>query len=142
MGPVSPSSKVPNSYRVLIPARFLGPPRVLNPLRILGPSRVLGPLWVLSPSRILGPLRLLGPPRALGPHMVLGPHYVLGPGYRFSGMSLFISSFSSTSPAIGMPKLVHVWPQLDNEVSTWFPYLHRIECTCEFLLLIYHCSTK
>ena len=33
----------------------------------------------------------------------------------------FSSSFSSTYPAIRMPKWVHVWPQLDNEVSTWFP---------------------
>ena len=31
------------------------------------------------------------------------------------------SSFSPTSPAIRMPKWVHVWQQLDNEVSTWFP---------------------
>ena len=33
----------------------------------------------------------------------------------------FGSSFSSTSPAIRMPKCVHVWPQPGNEVFTWFP---------------------
>ena len=32
----------------------------------------------------------------------------------------FSSSFSSSSPAIRMPKWVHVWPQRDNEVPTWF----------------------
>ena len=54
----------------------------------------------------------------------------------------FSSSFSSTSPATGMPKWSHVWPQLDNDRSTWFPWLQRIEQGCGFLLLIYHCSTK
>ena len=54
----------------------------------------------------------------------------------------FSSFFSSTSLTIRMPKPVHVWPQLDNEVSTWFPKLHRIERACEFFLLIYHRSTK
>ena len=33
----------------------------------------------------------------------------------------FSFPFSSTSPVIRMPKWVHVWTQLDNEVSTWFP---------------------
>ena len=33
----------------------------------------------------------------------------------------FSFSFLSTSPGIRMPKWVHVWRQLDNEVSTWFP---------------------
>ena len=33
----------------------------------------------------------------------------------------YCSSFSSSSPAIRMPKGVHVWPQHDNEVPTWFP---------------------
>ena len=33
----------------------------------------------------------------------------------------FSSSFPFISPAIRMPKWVHVWSQLDNEVSTWFP---------------------
>ena len=37
---------------------------------------------------------------------------------------------------------VHMWPQLVNEVSTWFLWLHRIEWAWEFLLLIFHCSTK
>ena len=41
-----------------------------------------------------------------------------------------------------MPKLVHVWSQLDNEVSNWFSQLSSIEWVCEFLLLVYHCSTK
>ena len=54
----------------------------------------------------------------------------------------FSSSFISTSPAIGMPKSVPVWPQLDNEVSNWFPWLYRIDWGREFLLLIYHCFTK
>ena len=54
----------------------------------------------------------------------------------------FISSFSSTSPAIRMLKWVNVWLQFDNKVSTWFPELHRIERAGEFLFLIYLCSTK
>ena len=33
----------------------------------------------------------------------------------------FSSPFSSTSAVIRMPKWVHMWPQVDNEVSTWFP---------------------
>ena len=41
-----------------------------------------------------------------------------------------------------MAKSVHMWPQLDNEGSNWFPSLHSIEQTCKFLLLIHHCSTK
>ena len=56
--------------------------------------------------------------------------------------TFFSSFFSSTFPDIRMPKSVHVWPQLDNEDSTLFPKLHRIERACEFLLLIYHRSTK
>ena len=32
-------------------------------------------------------------------------------------------------------KSVHVWPHLDNEVSTWFPKLNKIERACESLLL-------
>ena len=36
----------------------------------------------------------------------------------------------------------HVWQQVDNETSNWFPYLHRIEQACKVLPLIYHCSTK
>ena len=51
---------------------------------------------------------------------------------------IFSSSFSSTSPAIRMPK----WQQLDNEVFTWFPQLHRIEQACEYLSRIYHCFIK
>ena len=58
-------------------------------------------------------------------------------------MNKFFSfSFFSTSPAMRMPKSVHVWRQLDNEVSTWFPWLQRIERACEFLPLIYQCSIK
>ena len=56
--------------------------------------------------------------------------------------TFFSFSFLSTSPAIRITKWVHVWRQLDNEASTWFPKLHRIERACEFLPLIYHCSTK
>ena len=56
--------------------------------------------------------------------------------------TFFSSFFSSTFPDIRMPKSVHVWPQLDNEDSTLFPKLHRIERACEFLLLIYHRSIK
>ena len=33
---------------------------------------------------------------------------------------LISSFFSYTSVAIRMSKRVYVWPQLDNEVSTWF----------------------
>ena len=60
----------------------------------------------------------------------------------------FTSTLTNFSVLLFLPllmptyKLVHVWPQLDNEVSTWFPNLHRIEMTCEFLLLIYHRTTK
>ena len=54
----------------------------------------------------------------------------------------FSFSFPSTSPGIRMLKWVHVWRQLDNEISTWFPKLHRIQRTCEFLPMIYQCSTK
>ena len=56
--------------------------------------------------------------------------------------NFFSSHFSSTSRAIKMPKWVHVWWQLDDDVSTWFPWLHRIEQACEFIPLIYHSSTK
>ena len=50
----------------------------------------------------------------------------------------------SVFPFLPLPMLksVHVWPKLDNEVSTWFSWLHSIELVCEFLLLIHHCSTK
>ena len=41
-----------------------------------------------------------------------------------------------------VPRSVHVWPQIGNELSTWFPWLHWIEGTCQFLIIIYHCSTK
>ena len=54
----------------------------------------------------------------------------------------FRFSISSIFPAIGMPKSVHVWSQLHNELSTWFPYLHMIKQACGFLLLIYHYFTK
>ena len=54
----------------------------------------------------------------------------------------FSFSFFSTSPAIRMHKSVHVWRQRDNKVSTWFPWLHRIERVCELLPLIYRCYTK
>ena len=55
----------------------------------------------------------------------------------------FTTNFS-VLPFLPVPilKSVHVWPQLDNEISIWFSYLHSTEWACEFLLLIYHCSIK
>ena len=41
-----------------------------------------------------------------------------------------------------MPRSVYVWPQLDNEISTWFRWLRRIKRTCQSLIIIYHFSTK
>ena len=42
--------------------------------------------------------------------------------YHLPDFKKFFSfSFSSISPAIGMLKSVRVWPQLHNEVSTWYP---------------------
>ena len=35
----------------------------------------------------------------------------------------------------------HLMP-VRNEISTWFPLLHRTERACELQLLLYYCSTK
>ena len=42
----------------------------------------------------------------------------------------------------GISKLVHMWPQLDNQACTWFPWRQRLEPVCEFfspsLSLLHH----
>ena len=60
----------------------------------------------------------------------------------YSHFNIFVSSFFSSAFNAYFQVGTYVWPQLDNEVSTWFPNPHGIERACEFLLLIYHCSTK